>query len=98
MGNIGFSEWHVNGQRHRTDGPAIIWYREDGETVKHAWWFLNDQLHRIDGPAEIEYLEDRTIKYQEWWLGGKKIEVNNTNSAYFKKRWRKLVAEWVFKM
>ena len=32
----------------------------------------------------------------EKWLGGKEIKVDNSNSVRFKKRWKKLVAEWVF--
>jgi hypothetical protein len=35
----------LNGQLHRTDGPAI----EDADGTKR--WFLNDKRHRVDGPA-----------------------------------------------
>jgi hypothetical protein len=50
-------EWWVNGQLHRTEGPAIIW--ENGREK----WFCQGKCHRIGGPA---------IKYEfggeEWWL------------------------------
>ena len=31
------TEWYLNGQRHRTDGPAIEW--PDG----HKYWYLNGE-------------------------------------------------------
>jgi len=42
----GSQSWFLNGQRHRTDGPAVIW--ADGS---RTWW-LNGQRHRTDGPAD----------------------------------------------
>jgi len=53
----GTKEWFVNGQRHRTDGPAVIW--ADGTQL----WYVNNQLHRTDGPACI-YAEGN----QEWYI------------------------------
>ena len=58
----GPKRWHLNGQRHRTDGPAVQWY--DGSKE----WYLNDELHRTDGPA----IEDADgSKY--WCLNGEKL-------------------------
>ena len=37
--------WYINGQRHRTDGPAL----EFPDGMQH--WCLNGKLHRVDGPA-----------------------------------------------
>ena len=37
--------WYLNGERHRTDGPAAI----DANGTQH--WYLNGKLHRTDGPA-----------------------------------------------
>jgi hypothetical protein len=53
--------WYLDGQKHRTDGPAVIW--PDGT---QAWW-LNDQRHRTDGPALI--WPDGT---QAWYLNGQR--------------------------
>ena len=50
------------GQRHRTDGPAVIW--PDGA----QGWFINDQLHHINGPAVI--YADGT---QHWFINGRNI-------------------------
>lgn len=51
--------WHLDGQLHREDGPAVE--RADGH---HEWW-VNGQLHRTDGPA-VEY----ATGYREWYLAG----------------------------
>ena len=52
--------WYIDGELHRTDGPAII--RSDG----YQFWYQNGRLHRADGPAVIGpdgsegwYLDDR---------------------------------------
>ena len=50
----------MNGNLHRTDGPAI--HRSDGTK---GWW-LNGKLHRTDGPA-VEWCDGS----KEWWLNGK---------------------------
>jgi hypothetical protein len=55
----GTKEWYLNGQLHRTDGPAMEWADGDKE------WWLNGQLHRTDGPAVGDTNGD---KY--WWLNG----------------------------
>ena len=57
----GDKRWHLNGKRHREDGPAIE--RADGE----KYWYLNGKRHREDGPA-IEYADGE--KY--WYLNGKR--------------------------
>ena len=51
----------VNGQRHRLDGPAVIW--ADGTQA----WYMNGQRHRLDGPAFI--WADGT---QAWWVNGQR--------------------------
>ena len=55
----GFKYWHLNGKRHRTDGPA---YEEANGT---KFWYLNGKRHRTDGPA-IEWANGS----KEWWLNG----------------------------
>ena len=63
----GTKYWHLNGQRHREDGPACEWANGS------KFWWLNDKLHREDGPA-IEcadgtkswYLNDEELTEQEF--------------------------------
>jgi hypothetical protein len=56
------TEWRINGQRHREDGPAVEYTNGDKE------WFLNGKLHREDGPA-IEYVNGS----KSWWINGKQL-------------------------
>ena len=57
----GTKHWFLNGQSHRTDGPAI-------EANGYTTWYQNDQLHRIDGPA-MELANG--AKY--WYLDGQPL-------------------------
>jgi len=59
----GTRKWYLDGQLHRTDGPAIEW--EDG----YRAWYQNGQRHRTDGPAR-EY-PDSTC---EWWVNGQQVD------------------------
>jgi hypothetical protein len=53
-------EYHLNGNLHRTDGPAIEW--SDGG--KH--WYLEGKRHRTDGPAV-----ENANGGKEWYVDGK---------------------------
>jgi hypothetical protein len=68
----GTKEWYTNGQRHRTDGPAIEWANGDKE-----WWF-NGQLHRTNGPA-IEYANGT----KWWYFKGERISKEEFYSNEF---------------
>ena len=75
--------FNKQGQRHREDGPAVVW--SDG---CKEWW-LNSRPHRLDGPAVIfadgtkawflngqRHREDGPAVVwsdgcKEWWLNGK---------------------------
>ncbi len=65
----GIKEWHLNGQKHREDGPAIEYY--DGT----KFWFLNDQRHREDGPA-CEYVNGS----KEWFLNDEELTEEEFNN------------------
>jgi hypothetical protein len=76
----GTKQWHLNGEPHREDGPAVetvdgakewwlhgVRHRDDGpaiETAKSREWWVNGKLHREDGPA-VE-----REKQKSWWLNG----------------------------
>jgi hypothetical protein len=57
----GRKSWHLNGKRHREDGPAIEYSNGDKE------WYLNGKSHREDGPA-VEYSNGAKAWYlnDEW--------------------------------
>ena len=64
--------WHLNGKRHREDGPAVEYANGN------KYWYLNGKQHREDGPA-AEHSDG--AKY--WYLNGKKIICNN-NEEFLK--------------
>jgi hypothetical protein len=81
----GTQRWHVDGQLHRLDGPAVIY--ADGLQE----WYVDGQLHRLDGPAviyadgsqewhvdgQLHRLDGPAVIHadgsQEWWLHGKNM-------------------------
>lgn len=46
-------EWHVNGQRSKKDGPALVLY--DHRQITKEEWYNDGKLHRNGGPASITY-------------------------------------------
>lgn len=71
-GNMILSEsWYINGEKHRTDGPADILYNKKSGLIKSEKYFRNNRLHREDGPAVI-YTE-KNKSWNEWWFMGCKI-------------------------
>jgi hypothetical protein len=55
----GSKYWYLNGQLHRTDGPAMEYVN------RGRFWCLNNRVHRTDGPAVERVNGDR-----EWFLNG----------------------------
>jgi antitoxin component YwqK of YwqJK toxin-antitoxin module len=63
-------EWlDKDGEFHREDGPAEIWYCENGNILSEKY-FLNNKLHREDGPALIGYFENGNLEYEGYYLNG----------------------------
>jgi antitoxin component YwqK of YwqJK toxin-antitoxin module len=63
-------EWfNKNSEYHRVDGPARIWYYENGN-IKSKSYFSNNKLHREDGPATIRYYENGRIEFEAYYLNG----------------------------
>ena len=65
--------YDTNGEKHKTDGPAVRFYDEDGKIEREAY-FINGKKHREDGPAEIDYYLDGKIQTMEYWLNGIRYE------------------------
>jgi hypothetical protein len=47
--------YRQHGQRHRVNGPAILW--NDGD----QWWYQYGKLHRTNGPAKLIIFRNRPI-------------------------------------
>jgi len=50
----------INNKRHREDGPAVVWYNEDG-SIDEERYYLDDKLHREGGAAAITYFENGNV-------------------------------------
>jgi hypothetical protein len=72
------TEWYLNGELHREDGPAIEW--KDGSKA----WHLNGQSHREDGPA-LEWANGE----KQWYLNGNRHRTDGPAIEYTsgKKAW-----------
>ncbi len=59
--------WMCDGQIHRTDGPASLYWDADG-TLRHEAWFLYGKAHRTDGPAKKTWRStDGTLSAEMWF-------------------------------
>ena len=72
--NIIIEEYYIcyflNGEYHRSDGPAVIGYNHHG-TIEIERYYLNGNQHRIDGPAVIIYYDDGRIAYKYHYLNNR---------------------------
>ena len=80
-GKLECEAWYLNGELHRTDGPASINYYESGK-LEYKAWCLNGDYHRIDGPASISYYKNGEPWYEAWYLNGKELSKEEFISSY----------------
>lgn len=67
----GYTEWKVNGELHREDGPAII--NKSGSME----WYKHGKIHRDEGPAAISSNGDLY-----WHIDGKLHNDNGPAAIY----------------
>ena len=78
-GNIAHEIYYLNGNRHRENAPADIFYYENG--LPHMeFYHLNGEYHREDGPAYILYNKNGEIENEVYWLN----EVIYSKEEYYK--------------
>ena len=70
-GKIKNETYWLDGELHREDGPANIWYNDDKISVES--YYLNGEHHRDNGFARIWYNKEGTIGESEYWIKGKLI-------------------------
>ena len=63
-------EYTIDGDFHRKDGPAEIWYYKNGQIETESWW-MNNKHHRKDGPSYIWYYENGQVHSEFWCLNNK---------------------------
>ena len=72
----------INITVHRTDGPAEIYYYEDG-SIEREYYYINDKLHRLDGPAFTGYNENGNIYAQVYYINNKCHKINGPAVNYY---------------
>jgi hypothetical protein len=85
-GRITSVAYYQNGKPHREDGPAIIFYGEDGSIIEE-YWHVAGRLHRTDGPATFRLSGNAAVF--SYYLEGKK---------YTKEQWEQEVAQSLAKL
>lgn len=64
-----FKEWRNElGDLHREDGPAYIYYYEDG-SLSIEEFRINGMYHRLDGPAQIGRFRDGST-WENFYIDG----------------------------
>ena len=76
INNNGSVIYYLNGQYHRTDGPAIEYSNGD------KYWYINGLRHRNNGPA-VEYANGTKEWYINGVLNGPAIEYSNGNKEWW---------------
>ena len=69
-----YKEWHLNGELHREDGPAIEDDHSSGNYSRKEWWYMGKR-HREDGPAiEIRNYDSDYYFLKEWYINNKFVK------------------------
>jgi hypothetical protein len=93
------TQWFLNGEHHRVNGPALSFV--DGDGV-NDYWLAKGQLHRIGGPAAVH---NDSSRYTEKWFrdgalyrekGPECINITNTRwtEEWGTKEGRGVQVEW----
>ena len=69
---------------HRTDGPAIIWYNQNGSVWRESY-YINNKLHRTDGPAIIYYYENGSIDNEYYYINNKLHKIDGPTIIWYYK-------------
>jgi len=77
--------YKLNDKEHREDGPAVIYYGEDGQ-ITEEYYGLNGLLHREDGPAVIWYNKDGKIEKEDYYLNGKRYPKQEFENYLLKRK------------
>jgi len=85
-----YREWYkLNGKRHREDGPAVIYYYENGN-IKIEYYYINGNSHRENGPADIWYYENGSIKCEYYFINGKQLTKEQFDKYIRRKQMKEL--------
>jgi len=77
--------YYKNNQLHREDGPAAVWYNEDG-TIERESYYQHSICHRIDGPAVIWYNKNGTIADESYYIANRWMRKSTFQKEILKKK------------
>ena len=67
--------YYFNGDYHRNDGPANIFYF-DNKNVSSKYYYKDGKLHRENGPAIIHYFSNGSILCKKYLFNEKRHRKN----------------------
>jgi len=70
--------------KHRTDGPAVIYYYENG-SVWHESYYINNKLHKEDGPAAIWYYRYGSVWREYYYINDKCHRIDGPAAIWYYK-------------
>ena len=72
---FGNEAWHLNGELHRTDGPAYIGQPDSKGNPGYIGWYQNGQLHPPHRPPgeDVDPNEKWTLRGRDWSLNDVKF-------------------------
>ena len=77
-------KYYLNGDLHRNDGPAQIFYYFINNSIKIETYYLNGKEHRENGPALIKYNKNGLIISKMFFYYGKKHKENGPAEIWFR--------------
>ena len=76
-------EYLNNGELHRKDGPASIFYNTNGY-ISIKEYHYNGKLHRENGPSLIHYKDDGTILDEYFYINDKRHRKDGPAVIFYK--------------
>jgi hypothetical protein len=72
---FGNEAWHLNGELHRTDGPAYIGQPDSKGNPGTILWYQNGELHPPHRPPgeDVDPNEKWTLMGRDWYLNDVKF-------------------------
>jgi hypothetical protein len=82
-----------DGNLHREDGPAQIYYDENGNVTLEIW-FEDGKRHRLDGPAGTVYDENENIEEKLWFENDNQHRLNGPANIEYDKQGNVTEKRW----
>ena len=74
--------YKLNDKMHRKDGPAVIYYFDNGK-IQSEIYYYNNKFHRNNGPALIEYYFNEKIQSERYLQNSKRHRTDGPASIEY---------------